>query len=618
MRRLREKKTAQFDFLSNAEDERDDIEAAIDEDSSPDYDIEATKPKPRSRKKKGRTIRSHKKKIRQPELFDLVIGALGRADVFDGDSLKALRLCSKAMKFLVDDSKVLTKFDFCRGRGNYEEFSKFLVHADALQHLQSLFLHGKMDLRNATRFVLASPPNLKKLSLERCGEALEVLLCGHYPQLTSLVADAPSGCDIFSIIKEGSRSWPLVELSLTKGSGSFQNFADALSRFSGLRKLKFETPRFFGNAADPTVLQGSLQHLEDLSIFSNQSSSNMDKIGLFNANGPTLPSIRKFYCYTADGANTFLTDCPWLKNVIDLRFTSSGSTVLIGITDALFMNLDGGMVETMEMRGCSVDVDTFSRIDLPCLKEITFSGCFRGGLDILECMAAGGGLPLLESLTIDISRDADPLNFMTPGSVAAFAAAHRRLTKFSISNFRCDAAALQQFSALLLPQLEELKFSSAAMGGEDLVAALLTGAKNDDHDGGGGGGSMDEEEKEEEEEEEEEEEDDEKDENVAWPNLRVLRFYELSGPFTHEMYENILALAPLCPNLSHLTMSTRWREGGLPPSVEEVEVMANSAIEINAWPALEHAYLWFASRESNKIKMLQRAWPHAEIVGPYE
>ena len=488
---------------------------------------------PDQEEKKGPTIRSHKKKIRQPELFDLVIGALGRADVFDGDSLKALRLCSKAMKFLVDDSKVLTKFDFRRGRGNYDEFSEFLVHPDAPQHLQTLILYGRMDFRNASRFIMASPPGLKKLCLEKCGDALEVLLCGNYPQLTSLdVAQLHRACDISSILKEGARSWPLVELSLENAGGSFQNFADALIQFSGLRKLKLESPRFFGDAA---VLQGSPQHLEDLSIisYSYQSTVDIEKLGFFNANGPTLPSIRKFTCFATDGLNPCLAECPWLKNVIDLRLTCFGTAGQTNI-DALFMNLDGGMVETMNIRGCIVDADTFSRIDLPCLKEITFGGCIIGGEDILECMAAGGGLPLLESLTIDISRDADPLNFAASReSVAAFAAAHPRLTKFSIANVPCDAAALQQLSALLLPQLEEIEFKACtAMGFGDLVAALLTGAKNDDHDCGGGGGSMDEEE--------------EEDENVAWPNLRILRVSELSGPFTYESYENILALAPLC------------------------------------------------------------------------
>ena len=569
--KLREKQS-QLDFLNEiAHDEHDEIEMALDNDD--EYDDVPKKPKPKTKAKSKQEKRSHKKKIAKPEFFDLVLGTLARADVFDDASLKALRLCSKSLKLLVDQSNVLTKFSFHRSRGKFQEFSKFLVHSEALQHLQTLSLDGKLELRNATRFVLAPPPALKKLSLEKCGEAVEVLLCGNYPLLTSLeLTETPRNCDISSLLKESA--WPLVELSLDGCTGKYKTFAEALVQFSSLRKLTLTyLPNFSGDAVGATDLQGALPHLEELSV----AVANPHNFGLFHAEGAQLPSIHTFTCSVDGNPNAFLAHCPWLKNVIELQLW--GRSYNSASIDDVLLNLDGGAVEKLTVSQWHVDATTFSRLELACLRklDLTLKDPPRGAnrdekSDILGNM----NFPRLEKLSLTVNRHGVQENnalriSATSRGMKAFAAAHPLLREFSISGVSCSAAALQELSAKLAPRLEELTLDKVTVAEVDLVAALLagvhsakssteatarTGESNDD--GGDGDGDI----------------------AVAWPALRGLAFVTTR---VTELQKHVLALAPLCPYLTNLSLLDEHYNF---PAEEESQAFAIHVAEMRAWPYL--------------------------------
>ena len=593
--KLREKQS-QLDFLNEiAHDEHDEIEMALDNDD--EYDDVPKKPKPKTKAKSKQEKRSHKKKIAKPEFFDLVLGTLARADVFDDASLKALRLCSKSVKLLVDQANVLTKFTF-RGTKGKHGFSVFLVHPDAMNHVQTLTLDGKMELRSVTRFVLAPPPALRKLRLEKCGEAVEVLLCGNYPLLTSLeLTETPRNCDISSLLKESA--WPLVELSLDGCTGKYKTFAEALVQFSSLRKLTLTyLPNFSGDAVGATDLQGALPHLEELSV----AVANPHNFGLFHAEGAQLPSIHTFTCNAIDDPNAFLAHCPWLKNVIELQLWGRNYYGAVRSIDDVLINLDGGAVEKLEVSQWHVDATTISRLELPCLRKLDLTinnapETNREG-DILAMLK----FPRLEKLSLTANRHGGQGNnalriSATSRGMKAFAAAHPLLREFSISGVSCSAAALQELSAKLAPRLEELTLDKVTVAEVDLVAALLagvhsakssteatarTGESNDD--GGDGDGDI----------------------AVAWPALRGLAFVTTR---VTELQKHVLALAPLCPYLTNLSLH---EEGAGLPRVEDVQTFASSATEINAWPDLRRLSGGMAYGHE-RLSLLERVWPKASI-----
>lgn len=398
------------------------------------------------------SIEDSKNETQEPALIEMVLGELGRVDLFDADSLKALRLVSKTFRDVVDDTSFFTSVKFrTYDIGGLAGLEQWCRSSSWMRRTYSVKIEGVMPPELAHRLygaIFAQRPPIKRLKLVDVGEAAGTLLSAPLDTLRGLTL---KGLEIdnntthilfINRLLSGLRSLFLSHCRVAAAS-----MARVLASFSDLQTLDLVGLTIKREYAKPDILQTALQKLELLRI---HGCRGINKLGLVGSLGPSLPSLRSVELRTPD---LTLGERPWLPQLTSL-ILNADLVVSPGVSAAL----NGGALQELELLVAD-EVDAYFHwnwdLELPHLTRLhLWSGPDAAG-DVLGD-AARARLPALR--TVKLAFDMAAVS-----GARAFAAAFPQLRELTL--YRCWGdeieGVMQVFFSYLVPNLEFLTINVA-------------------------------------------------------------------------------------------------------------------------------------------------------------
>lgn len=504
-----------------------------------------------------------------PELIETVLETIGRADLFDAQTLRCIRLVSKRLRDVVNATDALSSATFYTRTG-VETLENWSAGGEAIQRTKSLFINGKVPAVLAGQLLLtmaSEKPPISKLVLNSVSETGEALLAVQLSELRDLtVTKMSKTCDTMQRMIKNPSFVGLRLLTVTGGRVEAAALSAALAHFPDLQSLSLLDMCIDRDLADPETLQGSLDSLETLKLSSHFAYSPNHHLGLLSTEGPELPALRSLHV----GRGVVLSSCPCLGQLTELGLSDGVRVTSIAVSAALH----GGPLERLSLSGnLAYDNWDWENLHLPQLQSISVC-CLSA--NVLGDVATAH-LPALRSAALSFGQQT------TTDGIQAFSAAFPEVSELTLWSHPSDEA-VAVFKALktaLVPQLESLTWISHESSPLEAARHFLPKPV-------GPSGT------------------------VRWPRLRSFSFHlQAMGSDTDQkkLFTKLARAASQCPNLTSLKAEVWYRA-----SAVAVEAFVAKAGEVGAWPELRELGVNFGGNErARMLRTLQGAWREATV-----
>lgn len=511
-------------------------------------------------------------------LIEEVIGVLGRVELFDADSLEALRLTCKAFRDAVDATGATSaaKFKVIVQCGRPDLLETWAAGTRLTSRTRSLSIYGYVPKELAKKVLAAlidHRPPISKLNLDNVDVAAEPLLTAPLDALRELrLGSIFNKRRSFIQLAYNTSIHGLQSLSLESAYPvdiDASDVATVLAHFGELRSLKLKYIQMNGNYADLTILKNALNRLETLEV---DHCRDVEKVGILGGSGPALPALRTFHL-----SHHHMSTAPlWLSHLTELSFDCVRLTsprvaeALSGVSlECLRLLLASGIDQHVHWNCSNLELAHLTRLELR-----NYSGDAMGDV-------AKARLPSLRHAELQFDEQTSSL------SVKEFASAFPELCGLKLygghwinarGNGPAVSATLEAFREII-PRLEYLSWSTTAGDPLALLNGILPAGPADG--------------------------------DPCWPRLKSLEL--LLGSLTASMDTETEVLVTIARAAPHFPALTSLRLGYMSSGM--VSAFLATAKEVQAWPLLRTLQLnvtplWKALF----LAEVQQVWPRVTLV----
>jgi hypothetical protein len=519
-----------------------------------------------------------------PALLELSLKFLDIKKTFGIESLKALRLTSRAARDLLDDAGALAGFAF-DGDNARAQLNEYLNNDRAIQRVQSiLFDQAHLNHEEGSKFLLQEPPKLARLDIYRTNVGTDAVLLGKFPHLTCLHLSNISREFPWELL--ANARFPLQELSLYSADVEITagQIIAILNNFSELRTLTLKAIKINRHGSNLRILPTSLEKVEVIEL---TGVSGLSNIKLFDEN-VRLPSLHKLDCYDSiDESLWNAKNFPWVKQLRTLTFRRKTSNF-----KALAVALQGGQLEKLDLSLPVGSLDDWGLLNLPNLVQVSV---------VLRSMGLSGDpfqwfsratLPMLQKAEIRVpdAVDVDDMEAVST-HIDTFVQKFPNLRYLSIRQEKMPPAIFRLLFDKVVPQLEELYIWLKSPGIGDILqdpyGLQLTQSE------------------------------------IKWPKLKKLLFRSSDimrtikeDTFPFALLEQLASAAHHSPLLSYLDIpvfanisdSSEYEEYEEKQRMQ-IKFIAEKIVEAKAWPLMKR----FRWGKLGLLPSLRAFWPEAEF-----